>query len=41
MSLKMIRSLEAMKMLQVTAEPELKELRAEHRDPLSLSPPIR
>jgi hypothetical protein len=28
-------------MLQVAAEPKLKELRAEHRDPLSLSPAER
>jgi hypothetical protein len=41
MPLKVIRSLEAMEMLQVTAEPELEELRAEHRDPLSLSPTKR
>jgi hypothetical protein len=41
MSLKMIRRLEAVEMLQVTAKPELEELCAEHRNPLSLSPTIR
>ena len=39
--LKMIRSLEAVEMLQVATEPKLKKLRAEHRGPLSLSPAIR
>jgi hypothetical protein len=36
-----IRSLEAVEMLQVTAEPKLKELYVEHRDPLSSSPAVR
>jgi hypothetical protein len=41
MPLKVIRSLEAVEVLQVTAEPKLKKLCAEHRDPLSLSPAVR
>ena len=39
--LKVVRGLEAVEMLQVTAEPKLKKLGAEHRDPLSLSPAER
>ena len=37
----MVRGLEAVEMPQVTIEPKLKKLGAEHRDPLSLSPAER
>ena len=39
--LKVVRGLEAVEMLQVTVEPKLKKLGAEHRDPLSLLPAER
>ena len=41
MPLEVIRGLETVKMPQVTAEPKLEELCAEHRNPLSLSPAVR
>ena len=41
MPLEVIRGLETVEVPQMTAEPKLKKLRAEHRDPFSLSPAVR
>ena len=41
MSLEMVRGLKEVEVPQVTAEPKLEELCAEHRNPLSLSPAVR
>ena len=41
MPLKVIRGLEMVEMPQMTAEPKLEKLCAEHRNPLSLLPAVR